>query len=108
MTILAAALLSADLSLAATPADAPALAYPAAHTVDQTDDYFGTRVSDPYRWMENVDSPEVKSWVDAENTLTHSYLDAVPGREAIRDRIMHLNSFERYTLPVKRGTTTPA
>jgi prolyl oligopeptidase len=79
------------------------IAYPAAHTVDQTDVYFGTRVSDPYRWMEDVDSPEIKSWVDAENTLTHSYLDQVPARAAIRDRILHLNGFERYTLPAKRG-----
>jgi prolyl oligopeptidase len=99
-TILAAALLSADLAHAAPPA----LAYPAAHTVGQTDDYFGTRVADPYRWMENVDSLEVKTWVDAENALTHGYLDQVPARAAIRDRILHLNSFERYSLPSRRGT----
>ncbi len=81
----------------------PHLAYPAAHTVDQVDTYFGTRVSDPYRWMEAVDSPEIKSWIDAENTLTRSVLDRVPARTAIRDRILHLNSFERYTVPERRG-----
>jgi prolyl oligopeptidase len=105
-TILAAALLSADLSHAAPPAaplaQAP-LTYPAAHTVDQVDDYFGTRVADPYRWMEDVDSPEVKSWVEAENALTHNYFSQVPEREAIRNRLMHLNSYERYSIPVKRG-----
>ena len=94
-------------TLVATPmtlAQSHSLVYPAAHTVDQTDDYFGTKVADPYRWMEDVDSPEVKTWVDAENTLTHGYLDPIPARAAIRDRILHLNSFERYTLPVRRGT----
>ncbi len=100
-TLLAAALLSADLAHAAPPAP---LTYPTAHTVDQTDDYFGTRVADPYRWMEDVDSPEIKLWVDAENALTQSYLAQVPARAAIRDRILHLNSFERYSLPVRRGT----
>jgi prolyl oligopeptidase len=103
-TILAAALLSTDLAFAAPPSEQPILSYPAAHTVDQNDDYFGTKVADPYRWMEDVDSPAVKAWVDAENSLTHGYLDQVPGRSAIRDRILHLNSFERYSLPSRRGT----
>ena len=102
--LLAAALLSTDLAFAAPPAAKPVISYPVAHTVDQTDDYFGTKVADPYRWMEDVDSPEVKTWVDAENTLTRGYLDPIPARTAIRDRILHLNSFERYTLPVRRGT----
>jgi prolyl oligopeptidase len=104
-TMLAAALLSTDLAFAAPPAQSHApIVYPAAHTVDQTDDYFGTAVPDPYRWMEDVDSPEVAAWVEAENTLTHSILDQVPARAAIRDRILHLNSFERYSLPSRHGT----
>ncbi len=78
--------------------------YPPAHTVDQVDDYFGTQVPDPYRWMEDVDSPEVKSWVDAENTLTQSYLAQIPGREQLQTRITELTNFERYTAPVKRGS----
>ena len=48
--------------------------YPKARSVDQVDDYFGTKVSDPYRWMEDVDSAELKTWVDAENVLTQRYL----------------------------------
>jgi prolyl oligopeptidase len=104
-SLAAALLLAATLNLTLmTEAQTKPLVYPTAHTVDQVDDYFGTRVADPYRWMENVDSPEVKAWVDAENALTHSYLDQVPARTAIRDRLMHLNAFERYTLPSKRGT----
>src|SRR5437588_1858796 len=61
-----------------TPTQTAAVHYPDAHTVDQVDSYFGTKVPDPYRWMENVDAPEVKAWVDAENELTHSILNSVP------------------------------
>jgi prolyl oligopeptidase len=80
------------------------LTYPKAHTVDQIDDYFGTKVSDPYRWMEDVDAPEVKAWIDEENKLTRSVLDAVPGREQMHARLMDLMNFERYTAPSRRGT----
>jgi len=78
--------------------------YPKARVSDQVDDYFGTKVRDPYRWMENVDSPEVKTWVDAENTLTRGYLDGVPGREKMHARLMDLTNFERYTAPARKGT----
>jgi prolyl oligopeptidase len=81
-----------------------ALVYPVARKVDQVDDYFGTPVSDPYRWMEDVDSVELKTWVDAENELTQSYLAQVPAREAMQKRLMELINFERYTAPARRGT----
>ena len=81
-----------------------ALAYPAARTIDQTDVYFGTTVSDPYRWMEDVDSAELKTWVDAENELTQSYLAQVPSRSAMQSRLMELTNFERYTVPGRRGS----
>ncbi len=87
------------------PSDtAPELSYPKAHTVDQVDDYFGTTVRDPYRWMEDVDAPEVKEWIDDENRLTRSVLDSVPERGAIERRLMELINFERYSAPVRRGT----
>ncbi|WP_260706636.1 prolyl oligopeptidase family serine peptidase [Edaphobacter flagellatus] len=82
----------------------PKLNYPKARTVDQVDDYFGTKVSDPYRWMEDVDSPELATWIAEENRLTRSVLDAVPGRERMHARLMELIDFERYTLPRRRGT----
>lgn len=78
--------------------------YPKARVSDQVDDYFGTSVRDPYRWMEDVDSGEVKTWVDAENQLTRSYLDNVPGREKMHARLMDLTNFERYTAPERRGS----
>jgi prolyl oligopeptidase len=96
------------LVAASSDADSPAittrLAYPIARTVDQVDDYFGTKVSDPYRWMEDVDAPEVKEWIEEENKLTRSVLDSVPGREQMHSRLMELINFERYTAPVRRGT----
>jgi prolyl oligopeptidase len=80
------------------------LSYPVARKVEQTDDYFGTTVSDPYRWMEDVDSAEVKAWIDAENELTQRYLAQVPVRETMQRRLMELINFERYTAPARRGT----
>jgi prolyl oligopeptidase len=99
-TVLAATLLSGSTLSGA----AQSLTYPQPHTVDQVDDYFGTKVGDPYRWMENVDAPEVKTWVDAENTLTRGYLDAVPGRDAIKSRLMALTNYERFSTPAHYGT----
>ena len=80
------------------------LSYPVARKAEQTDDYFGTTVSDPYRWMEDVDSAELKTWIDAENELTQEYLAKVPVRETIQKRLMELIDFERYTAPERRGT----
>ena len=56
-------------------------------------------VSDPYRWMEDVDSAELKTWIDAENELTQSYLAQIPVRETMQQRLMELINFERYTAP---------
>jgi prolyl oligopeptidase len=51
------------------------LKYPVSQTVEQVDDYHGTRVADPYRWLENPDSAETKAWVEAQNQVTFGYLD---------------------------------
>jgi prolyl oligopeptidase len=79
------------------------LSYPATRQVDQTDDYFGTTVRDPYRWMEDVDSPELKAWIDAENELTQRYLAQIPLRKTLQRRLTELINFERYTPPARRG-----
>jgi prolyl oligopeptidase len=84
--------------------EASALSYPHARAVEQVDDYFGTKVNDAYRWMEDVDSAELKTWVDAENELTQSYLAQVPGRETMLARLMALTNFARYTAPARQGT----
>jgi prolyl oligopeptidase len=79
------------------------LSYPVAKKVDQTDDYHGTKVADPYRWLEDANSAETKAWVDAENKVTQSYLAQIPQREAIRQRLTQLWNYERYSVPYKEG-----
>src|SRR5438270_6471475 len=77
--------------------------YPVARKGDQVDDYHGTKVADPYRWMENRDSAETRAWVEAENKVTFSYLEQIPFRQAIKDRMTKLWNYERYTVPFKEG-----
>src|SRR6202020_2930781 len=55
-------------------------------------------------WMEDVDSPELKTWIDAENDLTQNYLAQIPARETMQRRLTELLNFERYTAPSRRGT----
>jgi prolyl oligopeptidase len=82
--------------------DAP-LVYPKAKTVDQVDDYHGVKVADPYRWLEDTDSADTHAWVEAENKLTFSYLDQIPYRRALRDRMTKLWNYERFSVPTQRG-----
>jgi hypothetical protein len=67
------------------------------------DNYFGVKVPDPYRWLENVDSPETLQWINEENRLTQSYLRELPERDPFRDRLAKLLNFERYTVPIWEG-----
>jgi prolyl oligopeptidase len=80
-----------------------ALAYPDAARGDQVDDYHGTRVADPYRWLERVDDAQTRQWVTAQNALAQPYLEGIPAREAIKKRLTELWNYERYDIPVKRG-----
>ncbi|HEU4382283.1 MAG TPA: prolyl oligopeptidase family serine peptidase [Anaeromyxobacteraceae bacterium] len=86
----------------ASPA-APALHYPETRRGDVVDDYFGVKVPDPYRWLEDDESEETKAWVRAENALTERFLEAIPERPAIRARVERLWDHERFSKPVKRG-----
>src|SRR6185369_17247321 len=79
------------------------LNYPVAHKTDQVDDYHGTKVADPYRWLEDPDSPDSRAWIDAENKLTFSYLEQIPERTAIKQRLTELWNFERFTTPTAQG-----
>ncbi|HTS38906.1 MAG TPA: prolyl oligopeptidase family serine peptidase [Candidatus Solibacter sp.] len=83
--------------------DGAALTYPKAKTVEQVDDYHGTRVADPYRWLEDTDSADTHNWVEAENKVTFSYLDKIPYRGAIRERLLKLWNYERFTTPFLQG-----
>jgi prolyl oligopeptidase len=80
-----------------------ALTYPVTQKVAQTDNYHGTTVADPYRWLEDANSAETKSWVDAQNAVTQAYLGQIPQRGAIRQRLTRLWNYERYSVPSKDG-----
>jgi len=76
--------------------------YPKTRKVDHIDDYHGTRVADPYRWLEDDLAPDTIAWVEAQNALTRSVLDG-DAREAIRARLVELYNYPRTGLPQKRG-----
>jgi prolyl oligopeptidase len=75
--------------------------YPASPGGAVVDDYFGTAVADPYRWLEDVDADATRAWVEAQNALALPRLAALPEREAIRDRLQALWNYERYGLVQK-------
>ena len=77
--------------------------YPETTKSDHTDDYHGTAVADPYRWLEDPDSPETKAWVTAENQTTFGYLDQIPFRAKIRERLTSIWNYERYGVPQQEG-----
>ncbi len=79
------------------------LAYPESKKVDQVDDYHGTKVADPYRWLEDLDSAETHAWVESQNKLAFGYLNEIPARKQIEQRLTKLWNFERYTIPFKEG-----
>src|SRR5437867_6797616 len=79
------------------------LPYPETKKVDVIDDYFGTKAPDPYRWLENNDSLEVANWVEAENKVTFAYLDKLPYRNQVKDRLTRLLNYPKYTAPTRRG-----
>ena len=66
------------------------------------DDYFGTQVADPYRWLENDTSEQTLKWVNAQRAVTDDYLSHIPFRAAIKDRLTELTNYERYGVPSKR------
>ncbi|REJ78032.1 MAG: S9 family peptidase [Acidobacteria bacterium] len=77
--------------------------YPKSKKVDQVDDYHGTKVADPYRWLEDPDSSDSRSWIEAQNKLTFSYLKQLPQRKALEERLTELWNYERYSAPFKEG-----
>ncbi|MBV9211232.1 MAG: S9 family peptidase, partial [Acidobacteria bacterium] len=81
----------------------PKLIYPQAKRVDQVDDYFGTKVADPYRWLEDADSAETRAWVEAQNQVTFGYLNQIPERAQIKERLTKLWNYEKYGTPWKEG-----
>src|SRR5277367_2040597 len=85
--VLAFILSGSALALQAAP-----LSQPVAPVRPVTDTYFGTPVVDPYRWMENLKSPEMQSWMKAQNDYTRNYLNHLPGRDALIKRVESLDN----------------
>jgi prolyl oligopeptidase len=79
------------------------LVYPQAAKIEHVDDYHGTLVVDPYRWLEDPDSEATKAWVEAENQISFAYLEAIPARERIKERLTQLWDYEKYGVPFKKG-----
>lgn len=79
------------------------LQYPATSKQPQTDNYHGTTVADPYRWLEDDNSPETKAWVEAQNKVTNAYLAAIPFRSRVQKRLEELWNYPKYGSPYKRG-----
>jgi prolyl oligopeptidase len=91
------------LSLAGLPAAAQKLGYPDTRRMDHVDTYFGDKVADPYRWLEDENSPETARWVEAQNKVTFAYLDKIPYRQQIKARLEKLYNYVRYGAPFRNG-----
>jgi prolyl oligopeptidase len=79
------------------------LTYPDSMPGATVDEYFGIKVSDPYRWLEEDRAPAVERWVEAQNKVTFAYLDKIPYRQKIKDRLTALYNYPKYSAPTRRG-----
>jgi len=77
--------------------------YPAARKVEQVDDFFGTKVADSYRWLEDSDSAETRAWIEGENKVTFAYLKQIQERARIKKRLTAIWNYERYSIPSRKG-----
>jgi len=101
---IAASLLPLAVAVAVRAQTPPAPpAYPATARGSQVDDYHGTRIADPYRWLENTESPETKAWVEAQNRLAFGWLATIPERAAISRRLTQVWDYPKYSVPAKAG-----
>lgn len=80
-----------------------ALTYPPSAKMDVVDEYHGVKVADPYRWLEELDSPETKRWVDAQNKVTFGYLEQIPARDRLKKRLTKLWDYEKFGIPYREG-----
>jgi len=101
---LLAAAAATFVGLGGAPASsAQKLQYPQTRKVEHTDAYHGVKVSDPYRWLEDDRSAETARWVEEQNRVTFSYLEKIPYRQRLRERLERLYNYPRYSAPFSRG-----
>ena len=101
---LTAVVLAALVATAAALAQQQTFKYPETRTVDHVDTYHGVKVPDPYRWLEDDTSAETAAWVEAQNKVTFGYLEKIPYRKALVDRVLALNNYEKYSSPSRMST----
>src|SRR5438270_12312719 len=95
-------------SLAVITAGACALAaftfsYPSTRRTNDTETFHGIKVADPYRWLDDDTSPEVRDWVKAENKVTFDYFEKIPYRAQLKERLTRLVNYPKFSPPVRRG-----
>jgi prolyl oligopeptidase len=81
----------------------PPITYPETRKGDVVDDYFGTKVPDPYRWLEDDNAPEVAEWVEQQNEVTFGYIENISYRDKIRQRLTDLYDYPKYSSPFRAG-----
>jgi prolyl oligopeptidase len=101
--VISALVVALAISSLAGEATGQKLAYPPTRKSDQADTFFGTRVADPYRWLEEENSPETAAWVEAQNKVTFGYLESIPYRESLKARLTALFNYARYSAPFRKG-----
>ncbi len=79
------------------------LQYPKTAKIDHTDTYFGNAVKDPYRWLEDDNSPETAKWVTEQNKVTFDYLEKIPYRQKVKERLEKVFNYPKYSSPFRRG-----
>lgn len=89
--------------LLAAPLSAQQFKYPETKKNDVKDDYHGTVIADPYRWLEDDNAPETKAWIEAQNKVTQDHLAQIPFRAKVKDRLTELFNYEKYGQPFKAG-----
>lgn len=91
------------IMMACTTKEEVKFVYPQTAKVDTVDTYFGVKVPDPYRWLENDTSKETASWVKAQNDVTFAYLNSITYRDAVKERLQELNDYEKLGTPFRHG-----
>jgi len=105
-TITTAVIICSLTMNAQAPKNVGKIKYPETKKIEHTDTYFGTKVDDPYRWLEDDRSAETGAWVKAQNNVTYGYLKQIPFRDAIKARMEKLWNYEKISAPFKEGNYT--
>jgi prolyl oligopeptidase len=79
------------------------MVYPTSPLIDQVDEYHGISIADPYRWLEDPQAEDTHQWIESQNQVTFGYLESIPDRQQIRERLTQLWDYEKYGLPFKQG-----